>query len=324
MGILKSVKSQFLDIIEFIDPSNKIIVIKYIRPSGDDEIKQGSKVIVREGQNAVFLKGGIVADVFEPGTYELNTDNLPILSSLNAFGSLFHSAIISDLYFVSTKQFLDNNWATKNPVMKRDKDLKYVRIRGFGKYSFQITDTLLFMKKVVGALGFTLTYDIVQYLASLVFESFSTVMGKSDISVMDIASSYRIIANEVKKVVNEQTNLLGITINNIVIENISLPDDVEKMIDEQSGIGMASQNMENFIQYQSARAIRDAAKQNNGLAGIGVGIEAGKSIATAMKSETTTSKSMVEELKDYKKLLDDGVLTQSEFNELKHKLLNGK
>lgn len=122
MGILKSVKSQFLDIIEFIDPSNKIIVIKYIRPSGDDEIKQGSKVIVREGQNAVFLKGGIVADVFEPGTYELNTDNLPILSSLNAFGSLFHSAIISDLYFVSTKQFLDNNWATKNPVMKRDKD----------------------------------------------------------------------------------------------------------------------------------------------------------------------------------------------------------
>lgn len=126
MGLLDAVKDQFLDVIEYVDQSNKLIVSKYQRESGNNELKQGSKVIVRESQNAVFLKGGKLADILPPGTYSLTTDNFPVLSSLKAFPYLFVSPVIADVYFVSTRQFIDNKWATKNPIMKRDKDFNIV------------------------------------------------------------------------------------------------------------------------------------------------------------------------------------------------------
>ena len=120
------VKDQFLDVIEYEDKCNRLIVMKFRRESGNDELKQGSKVIVRESQCAVFLKGGQLADILPPGTYELNTDNFPVLTKLKAFPYLFVSPVIADLYFVSTRQFIDNRWGTKNPIMKRDKDRKSV------------------------------------------------------------------------------------------------------------------------------------------------------------------------------------------------------
>ena len=133
MGLLDAVKDQFLDVIEYVDESHKLIVSKYQRESGNNELKQGSKVIVRESQSVVFLKGGKLADILPPGTYSLTTNNFPVLSSLKAFPYLFVSPVIADVYFVSTRQFIDNKWATKNPIMKRDKDFNMVRIRSFGK-----------------------------------------------------------------------------------------------------------------------------------------------------------------------------------------------
>ena len=324
MGLLDVVKDQFLDVIEYEDVSNKLIVYKYQRESGNNELKQGSKVIVRESQSAVFLKGGQLADILSPGTYSLNTENMPVLSTLKAFPYLFVSPVIADLYFVSTRQFIDNKWATKNPIMKRDSEFNMARIRAFGKFSFRITDVALFMREIFGTKGIVLTYDIVSYLSSMVTEAFSVAIGESQLSVLDLAAEYRKIATMMQERLNEQTGAIGVQFSDILVENVSLPDEVEKLIDEQSGIGMAKQDMDAFMQYQTARAMRDASKQKGGLAGLGAGMALGNTMAKNIQNVTETqeqSKSKAEQLRELKSLLDEGILTQEEFDAEKKTIL---
>lgn len=324
MGFWDVVKDQFLDVIEYEDKSNKLIVTKYRRESGNDELKQGSKVIVRESQAAVFLKGGQVADILPPGTYSLQTDNFPVLTKLEAFPYLFVSPVIADLYFVSTRQFIDNKWSTKNPIVKRDKDLSMVRIRSFGKFAFQIMDVGLFMREIFGTKGIVMTYDIVEYLSSMVTEAFATAVGESTSSVLDLSADYRKLSATIQANLNSQTQMIGVQFSKVMIENISLPDEVEKLIDEQSGIGMASRNMDSFVQYQTARAMRDAAQQEGGLAGLGVGFALGNTMAQNIHENlqpTGSTKSKVEQLRELKGLLDEGILTQEEFNTEKKKIL---
>lgn len=330
MGFLDIVKDQFLDVIEFEDKSNKLIVSKFKRESGNNELKQGSKVIVRESQSAVFLKGGQLADILPPGTYSLNTENMPVLSTLKAFPFLFASPVIADLYFVSTRQFIDNKWATKNPIMKRDEDFNMVRIRAFGKFSFRITDVAAFMREIFGTKGIVMTYDIVQYLSSMVTEAFSTTVGESRMPVLDLAAEYRNLSTVIQEKLNVQTSLIGVQFSDILIENVSLPDEVEKLIDEQSGIGMAKQDMQSFMQYQTARAMRDASRQKGGLAGLGAGMGAGMALGKTMTQgvqnstpSTEKPRSKAEQLRELKALLDEGILTQEEFDAEK-KLILGR
>ena len=318
------VKDQFLDVIEYEDKSNRLIVMKFRRESGNDELKQGSKVIVRESQCAVFLKGGQLADILPPGTYELNTDNFPVLTKLKAFPYLFVSPVIADLYFVSTRQFIDNRWGTKNPIMKRDKDFNMVRIRAFGKFAFRITDVAYFMKEIFGTKGIVMTYDIVEYLSSMVTEVFSTTVGETEMSVLELAAGYRILSSAMQERLNGQVRMTGIQFSDVIIENISLPEDVERMIDEQSGIGIAKSDMESFMKYQTARAMRDAAKQKGGWAGLGAGMALGNTMAQNVQKSSGSdnqSKSRAEQLRELKALLDEEILTQDEFDEEKKRIL---
>lgn len=324
MGLLDFVKDQFLDVIEFEDISNKLIVFKFQRESGNNELKQGSKVIVREGQCAVFLKGGQLADILSPGTHTLTTDNLPVLSSLKAFPFLFASPVIADLYFVSTRQFIDNKWGTKNPIMKRDGEFNMVRLRAFGKFSFRITDVATFMREVFGSKGIVMTYDIVEYLSSLVTEAFAVTVGEFQMAVLDLVTEYRNLSTAIQEKLNEQVAAIGVQFSDILIENITLPEEVEKLIDEQSGIGMASRDMGTFMQYQTARAMRDAAKQKGGLAGLGAGMALGNTMAKNIQETTNTPKqetSKAEQLRELKALLDEGILTQEEFDAEKKAIL---
>lgn len=324
MGLLNAVRSQFADVIEFVDESNKLVVFKYGRKSGDNELKQGTKVIVRESQCAVFLKGGNLADVMHPGIYSLTTDNFPVLSSLKAFPSLFVSPVISDVYFVSTRQFVDNKWATKNPIMMRDKEFNMVRVRAFGKFAFRIVDATKFMTEIFGTKGIVLTYDIVEYLSSMVTETFSVVLGECQMTVLDLATEYRKLSTAIQQQLNESTEMIGIEFSDVIVENISLPDEVEKLIDEQSGIGMAKQDMEIFMQYQTARAMRDASKQKGGLAGLGAGMAVGNTLAKNVQETISTGgaqRSKAEQLREIKALLDEGILTQEEFENEKKLIL---
>lgn len=325
MGLLDVIKDQFLDVIEYEDKSNKLIVTKFRRESGNDELKQGTKVIVRESQSAVFLKGGQLADVLPPGTYSLTTDNFPVLSTLKAFPYLFTSPVIADLYFVSTRQFVDNKWATKTPIMKRDNDFNMVRIRAFGKYAFRITDVSAFMREVFGTKGIVMTYDIIEYLSSMVTEAFATTLGESELSVLDLATEYRKFSVIMQNKLNEKIEQIGIQFSDVLIESVSLPDEVEKLIDEQSGIGMAKQDMEAFMQYQTARAMRDASQQKGGLAGLGAGMAMGNAMVQTIQNNTTKdgeTKSKAELLRELKSLLDEGILTKEEFEAEKKQILN--
>ena len=325
MGLFDVVKDQFLDVIEFEDKSNKLIVAKFRRESGNNELKQGSKVIVRESQVAVFLKGGQLADILPPGTYSLRTDNLPVLSTLKAFPYLFISPVIADVYFVSTRQFIDNKWATKNPIMKRDREFNMVRIRGFGKFAFRLIDVASFMKEVFGSKGIVMTYDIVEYLSSMVTEAFSATVCDPALSILDIAAEYRSLSRIIQDKLNEQLITIGVQFSNIIIENVSLPDEVENLIDEQSGISIAKKDMDTFAQYQAVRAMRDASRQNGGIAGLGAGVALGKAMAQALPDLSTSigqeSKSKAERLRELKSLLDDGILTQEEFDSEKKSIL---
>lgn len=327
MGLFDAVKDQFLDVIQYEDKSNKLIIAKYQSDSGNNELKQGSKVIVRESQNAVFLKGGILADILPPGTHSLTTENFPILSSLKAFPYLFVSPVIADVYFVSTRQFIDNKWATKNPIMKRDKDFNMVRIRAFGKFAFRIVDVAAFMREVFGNKGIVMTYDVVTYLSSMVTEAFAVTVGQTHQSVLDLATEYRNLSTEIQQRVNEQAAPLGIQFSDIIVENLSLPDEVEALIDEQSGIGMATRDMASFMQYQTARAMRDAAKQKGGLAGLGAGMALGNTMAQSIQETAGTSSdthSKAEQLRELKALLDEGILTQEEFDQEKKVILGNR
>lgn len=327
MGFWDIVKDQFLDVIEYEDESHKLIVTKFRRESGNDELKQGSKVIVRESQCAVFLKNGQLADILPPGTYFLNTDNFPVLTKMQAFPYLFVSPVIADLYFVSTRQFINNKWATKNPIIKRDKDFKMARIRAFGNFAFRITDAALFMREIFGTKGIVMTYDIVEYLSSMVTEAFTDAVGETAMSVLDLAAGYGALSAAMQEKLNDQIKVTGIRFCNMIIENISLPDNVEKLIDEQSGIGIAKDDMESFMQYQTTRAMRDAAKQEGGLAGLGAGLAFGNTIAQNVQNASNPdnqAKSKAEQLRELKELLDEGILTQAEFDaEKKHILGNG-
>lgn len=315
------IKEQFLDVIEYIDESDKILVHKYNdRPS--NEIKQGARAIVREGQCGVFVKEGQIADIWNPGTYKLTTENLPVLSSLMAFPYLFMSPIRSDFYFVSTKQLTDNKWATKNPIMMRDKDFGVLRLRAFGTFAFKVVNVELFMKEILGSQKKVLTWDIVEYLSSYIPMAFTETISELNIPALNLASKYKIIGESIKERVNLECLKLGIEFTNMNVESISLPEDVEKMIDEQSGMGLAAKDMTAYAQYQSVRAMRDASQQEGGLVGLGAGVALGNQMVnTIQQTQNSEKKDPVTEIKKYKELLDMGAITQEEFEEKKKQLL---
>lgn len=324
MGFFGFIKDQFFDVIEFEDTTNKLIISKYHRSSGNNELKQGSRVIVRESQCAVFLKAGQLADVLFPGTYSLTTGNFPVLSKLQAFPFLFTSPVIAELYFISTRQFIDNKWATKNPVLKHDANFSMVRIRAFGKFAFRISDPTSFMKEIFSTKGIVMTYDVIEYFSSMVTEYFSTAVGESPLSVLELVSEYMTLSTTIQQKLNNQAAEIGIQFSNILIESISLPESVETMIDEQSKINIVKNNMDSFVQYQTAQAMRDAVKQKSGLAGLSAGIAFGNTIAktvTSISDSSTDVKSKAEQLRELKSLLDDGILTQDEFDAEKKSVL---
>lgn len=341
MGFGDFIRNQFIDVIEYVDNNEeKTLVHKFTRD--DDEIKQGAQLIVRNGQVAVFVHRGQIADVFEPGNYKLDTGNLPILSELAAIPYALNSPIKSDLYFVNTTQNINNKWSTPNPIIKRDLEMGVVRITSNGTFSFKIKDATVFMTEMFGARNLNMTNEIVEYLTSFVSESIAQCIGESEQSVIDLAMYYRDFSSIITPYINQKANQLGIEVTTATIEHIGLPATVEKLIDEQSGIGLAARDMDTFVQYQTARAIRDVAKQPGGLAGIGAGMSVGTTIAQSMtkgfektspsqkqpakqspsnRETANQSESIADKLVRYKELLDRGILTEDEYNEVKVMLL---
>ena len=238
------------------------------------EIMMGAQLTVRESQAAIFVNEGELADVFGPGRYELSTSNMPILTALKSWKYGFNSPFKSDVYFVNTKQFLDMKWGTSNPVMMRDAEFGMIRLRAFGIYSFKVADPVAFLKEVFGTAELFTVDGVEGQIKRTLVSGLSDAIAESKIPALDLAANYDELASYALKAINPKIAPLGLTLCSFVIENISLPEEVEKSMDKRTSMGVLG-NLDQYAKYQAAEAMRDAATNGNGMAGMGVGMGAG-------------------------------------------------
>lgn len=279
MGILNKIKGEFIDIIEWLDPSNDTMIHRFERY--ENEIKYGAKLIVRETQVAVFVNEGQIADVFLPGTITLETQNMPILTTLKGWKYGFHSPFKAEVYFCNTKNFTDLKWGTKNPVMMRDTDFGMVRIRAFGNYAMRIKDPVKFIKEIAGTDGSFTTDKITEQLKNIVMTRFTDIVASSKIPVLDLASNYDELSKFVYDRIGSEFLEYGIELSKFLVENISLPPEVEAAMDKRTSMGVVG-NLNAFTQYQTALGIEEAAKNPGGSASAGIGMGMGFAMANQM------------------------------------------
>lgn len=279
MGLWDRITSQFIEIIEHLDDHHDTIVWRF--PVRAQEIKNGAKLVVREGQAAVFVNEGQMADVFGPGTYTLDTRNLPILATLKGWKYGFNSPFKAEVYFVKTTHFTGLKWGTRNPIMLRDPEFGPMRLRAFGIFNLRVVDPPALLKELAGTDGHFQVEEIEGYLKRNLVSRFSQALGSSQIAALDLASNYEVVAQRVAPMLARDFADIGIEITQFVVENISLPPEVEKVLDQRTGMGIVG-NVQQYAAYQMANAIPDAAKTPNSMAGAGLGMAAGFQMANQM------------------------------------------
>lgn len=281
MGLMNFIKGEFLEVVHWEDESNDTMVYKF--PMTDkQQIKENAQLIVRPSQVAIFVYQGQVADVYQPGKYTLHTDTMPILTSLSNWKYLFENHFKTDVYFVNTKQFVNQKWGTTNPIMMRDAEFGILRLRGFGIYSFKVNEPVIFLKEVFGSNKFYTVDQINEHLKSLIISTMSDALGESKIPAIDLATQYDELGKLAIERLGERFAIFGLMVSDFAVENISLPESVEKAIDKRTEMG-AIGNLDHYMKYQTAEAIRDAAQnEGGGMAGIGAGMGAGLGIGQMM------------------------------------------
>ena len=280
MGLLDYLKSQFLEIIEWQDDSRDTLSYRY--PDQDREIKNGAQLIVREAQIAQFIYLGQFGDTFGPGKYTLNTDNIPVLSTLKGWKYGLHSPFKADLYYVNTRLFSGNNWGTANPVMLRDADFGVVRARAYGIYDFKVTDVKIFLKEVAGTDDHFRLDEFSDTMRSRIVSVFTDALASAKIPVLDVASRYNDLGAALLPLINPQvTTKYGIEITSFVIENVSVPPEVEQAIDKRSSMAAVG-NLNDYVKFQMAQSLTNGNGVSGGLAGAGAGLGAGLALGQQM------------------------------------------
>lgn len=273
-----------LKVIEWSDNSHNTLVYKI--DTKKNVIARGSALTVREGQAAVFCDKGRMADVFLPGYYKLDTDSLPVLTALLPWKYGFETPFKSEVYFVSTNRFTKQRWGTANPIMLRDPDFGAVRVRGYGTYSFRVKDPYVFMTELSGSHSTYRTEDISDHIRSMLVMAISDALGESGISVVDMAANLMELSDAVKASLEKRFSELGLELSDFNFENVSLPAELEKAMDENARLGMFRRNMDVYTRMAQADALKDAAK-NPGTAGsamgAGLGLGMGMQMMNAVK-----------------------------------------
>lgn len=269
MGFWDKVKGELIDIIEWIDQSNDTLVYRFERYG--NEIKNGAKLVVRESQVGVFINEGELADVFPPGTYTLETNNLPILSTLKGWKYGFNSPFKAEVYFVSTKLFKNEKWGTPNVFYVRDQDFGRVSLRAFGTYTYKVADAAKFIKNVSGTDGDFTTEEVVGELRSLIVTRFIDAVGESKLSLLDFASNYKDLSEFCEKKLQEEYVDYGLEIKKFLINSINLPEELQQKLDMGTGMNMVG-DMDKYQQMKMADSMEAAAK-NPGGSGGGGGME---------------------------------------------------
>jgi len=333
MSLSSFIKKQFIDILQWNEEQDGVLAWRY--PMQDYEIQYGASLTVRESQAAVFVNEGKIADVFGPGMYKLTTQTLPVLTYLKNWDKLFESPFKSDVYFFSTRLQLGRKWGTPQPVTIRDKDFGMVRLRAFGMYSYRISDARKFFTEVSGTRESYTRDEVEDQLRNLVVSSMTALMGASSVPFLDMAANQAMLGDKLKQEMAPAFERYGVALDAFVVENVSLPEELQKAIDTRISMGMMG-DMAKFTQYQVASSIPLAAQNEGGVAGLGAGLAAGAAIGQAMAGglagaaaaaagspavAPAPADSPETKLAQLKGLLDRGLIAQADYDTAKAEIL---
>lgn len=344
MALMDFIKKQFIDIIQWTEEGDGTLAWRF--PMRDMEIQNGGQLVVRESQMAIFVNEGQVADVFGPGTYKLTTQTLPVLTYLKNWDKLFESPFKSDVYFFSTRQQIDQKWGTPQPITIRDKDFGAVRLRAFGNYAFRIADPKLFHTEISGTRESYPVADLEGQLRGLVLQNISNAIAGSGLPFLDLAANQVMFADALTKELAPIFAKLGILIESLTVQNVSLPEELQKILDQKIGMGMVGNDMAKFMQYQTAQAIPKFAEASGGgiagdAMGLGAGVALGQVLAQNLQQGLQTPvapaaaaaaqaaaapvgvrpEEVMATLEKLGDLKSKGILTQEEFDTKKAELL---
>lgn len=342
MGLRSFIKKQFIDAIEWDWQDDDVLMWKF--PMADNEIQNGATLTVRDGQVAVFINEGQIADIFTAGRYTLTTETLPVMTNLRNWRMGFDSPFKSDVLFFSTRLQQGRKWGTTQPVTVRDSEFGMVRLRAFGMYSYKITDVTQFYQTITGMNDNYRAEQIEPQLRNLIVSDLASGLGQSEIAFIDLAANQGLMADEIKKELQPDFAKYGLAVESFVVESVSLPDELQKTLDKRISMGMIG-DMNEYTRYQSAEAIQHAAKNEGGMAGIGaglgVGMNMGQVMSEAMQPKGQGSNNQnnqnqqqpqaqpeaaepdyMARLTKLKTLLDQGLISQEDYDETKSKILD--
>src|SRR5260370_2653094 len=280
---------QWIDVIEWVETEEGILAYRY--PMQDREIQNGGKLTVRDSQFAVFVNEGKVADSFRPGLYTLNTETLPILTYLKNWDKAFKSPFKSDVYFFSARIQTDQHWGTQNPITIRDKEFSAIRLRGFGIYSYHLSDAKSFYSKISGTRDVYRVADLEGQLRNTIIAKMTAAFSASQVSFLDMAANQGALADKISEQVKAALAEYGLALDTFVVENLSRPDELQKVLDQRISMNVLG-DMRKSTQYQVAQAIPiAAANEGGGAVGIGAGLGAGVALGQAMMNAVKKSTS---------------------------------
>jgi membrane protease subunit (stomatin/prohibitin family) len=276
------ISKQFIRVIQWNEGGDGALSYRY--PMADMEIENGGQLTVRESQLALFVNEGRIADVFGPGLHTLNTQNMPVLTDLMNWSKDFESPFKSDVYFFSTRLQIDQKWGTPTPITIRDKDYGVVRLRAFGNYAYRIADPRKFFTEVTGTRVEVIAADLDGQLTTMIVARMTAIFANSEISFVDMAANLGALADKLAGDAKPSFAALGLELNQFVVESVSLPDDLQKVMDQRIGVNMAG-DLGQLTQFETAESMEEAAQNTGGTAGMGVGLGAGAAMAQAMMGQ---------------------------------------
>ena len=290
MALMDFIKKQFIDILEWTESGDGTLAWRY--PMAGNEIQYGGSLTVRESQLAVFVNEGKIADVFGPGMHKLTTQTLPVLTYLQNWDKLFQSPFKSDVYFFSTRQQIDRRWGTTQPVTIRDKDFGAVRLRAFGNYAYAVADARLFHTAISGTRDRYTVEDLDGQLRGLMLQHISDAVAQSGVPFLDLAANQVEFARQLLDATAAEFAKLGLVLASVTVQNVSLPEELQKIMDQKIGMGMVGGDMGKFMQYQTAQAIPEFAKGaagggggGGGVVGDAIGLGAGVALGQVMAQQ---------------------------------------
>lgn len=284
MALWDKLLGELVDIVEWLDDSSDTLAYRFERYQ--NEIKYGAKLVVREGQMAAFINEGKLADVFKPGTYELTTQNLPILSTLRGWKYGFNSPFKAEVYFVSTRRFTDLKWGTPGPAMMRDSDFGLVRVTAFGIYAIRVKDAGVFVRELAGTDNRFTTTEVQENLRGKIGVRIKEVMPELGIPVIEMEAKVVEMGSRIRDKLQSDFEAMGLELVEVQVQDVGLPEEVEKAIDKRGAIAAVG-NLQSYTQYETASSIRDAANNPGGAAGVGVGLGAGVAMGAQMMNTMT-------------------------------------